>query len=61
MKQIVDRDTICTVLEKAGQNSIVVAADRDKSIIPLQGLGRVVAKCGGKNSAGSQCVGDTIQ
>ena len=48
MKQVMDGDSIFAVLKKAGQNSIVVAADRNKSLISLQGLGNVIAKSGGE-------------
>src|SRR5271165_3314012 len=50
MKQVVDGDSIFAVLEKAGQNSTVVAADGDKPVIALQGLGDVIAKRRGKHA-----------
>ena len=61
MKQIVDGDSIFAVLKKAGQNSIVVAADGDKSIISLQGLGNIIAKCGGEYASGHQSGCGAIQ
>jgi hypothetical protein len=61
VKQIVNGDTIVAVLKKACQNSIVVTADGDKSIIPLQGSGNIVAKGGGKYTAWLQSAGGGIQ